>query len=213
MNSRCMPAPDSQNAGSGEGMCMKKEQQSPLKVVIIACILVALVVGFYFYLSNRTKGNSSEDTETVTKTQQVLLRNLDNNYPPSPREVLKYYCDILQCIYNESNTDEELEKLAMQIQLLYDDEFVSNQTEDMYLLNLAGEIADMKKQDIKISSYSTSSSTDVEYFSRDGYEWARLYGTLNLRQGTKIRTSNERFLLRKDEAGHWKIYGWELIKE
>ena len=192
---------------------MKKERQSPLKLIVIGCVLAALVVGFYFYLSNRTKGDGTEQTETVTKSQQVLLRNLDNNYPPSPREVLKYYCDILQCLYNEPHSDEELEKLAMQIQLLYDDEFVANQTEDVYLLSLAGEIAELNKQDMKISSYSTSSGTDVEYFSRDGYEWASLYGILSIRQGTKMLTSNEKFLMRKDDDGHWKIYGWELVKE
>ncbi len=192
---------------------MKKERQSPLKLIVIGCILAALVVGFYFYLSNRTKGDGTEQAETITKSQQVLLRNLENNYPPSPREVLKYYCDILQCLYNEPHSDEELEKLAMQIQLLYDEEFVANQPEDVYLLNLAGEIAELNKHDMKISSYSTSSSTDVEYFSRDGYEWASLYGILSIRQGTKMLTSNEKFLMRKDEDGHWKIYGWELVKE
>ncbi len=192
---------------------MKKERQSPLKLIVIGCILAALVVGFYFYLSNRTKGDGTEQAETITKSQQVLLRNLENNYPPSPREILKYYCDILQCLYNEPHSDEELEKLAMQIQLLYDEEFVANQPEDVYLLNLAGEIAELNKHDMKISSYSTSSSTDVEYFSRDGYEWASLYGILSIRQGTKMLTSNEKFLMRKDEDGHWKIYGWELVKE
>ena len=192
---------------------MKKERQSPLKLIVIGCILAALVVGFYFYLSNRTKGDGTEQAETITKSQQVLLRNLENNYPPSPREVLKYYCDILQCLYNEPHSDEELEKLAMQIQLLYDEEFVANLPEDVYLLNLAGEIAELNKHDMKISSYSTSSSTDVEYFSRDGYEWASLYGILSIRQGTKMLTSNEKFLMRKDEDGHWKIYGWELVKE
>lgn len=192
---------------------MKKERQSPLKLIVIGCILAALVVGFYFYLSNRTKGDGTEQAETITKSQQVLLRNLENNYPPSPREVLKYYCDILQCLYNEPHSDEELEKLAMQIQLLYDEEFVANHPEDVYLLNLAGEIAELNKHDMKISSYSTSSSTDVEYFSRDGYEWASLYGILSIRQGTKMLTSNEKFLMRKDEDGHWKIYGWELVKE
>ena len=90
---------------------------------------------------------------------------------------------------------------------------MANQPEDVYLLNLAGEIAELNKHDMKISSYSTSSSTDVEYFSRDGYEWASLYGILSIRQGTKMLTSNEKFLMRKDEDGHWKIYGWELVKE
>lgn len=189
----------------------KKEQNGALKLLIIGCILAALVIGFYFYLTTRNKGGSGEESVTVTKSQQVLLRNMDTNYPPSPREVLKYYCDIIQCLYNESHSDDELKQLAMQIQFLYDDEFVANQTEDIYLLNLAGEIADMSKKDMKISSYSTSSSTDVEYFSRDGFDWARLYCIFSIRQGTQMLTTNEKFLMRKDDAGHWKIYGWELV--
>ena len=149
---------------------MEKKRQNPVKLIIIGCVLAALIVGFYFYLANKTRENTSEDAAAMTKSQQVLLRNLENNYPPSPREVLKYYCDIIQCLYNETHTDEELEKLAKQIQLLYDDEFVANQTEELYLLNLAGEIADMSKNDMKISSYSTSSSTDVEFFKQDNFE-------------------------------------------
>jgi hypothetical protein len=191
---------------------MEKKRQNPVKLIIIGCVLAALIVGFYFYLANKTRENTSEDAAAMTKSQQVLLRNLENNYPPSPREVLKYYCDIIQCLYNETHTDEELEKLAKQIQLLYDDEFVANQTEELYLLNLAGEIADMSKNDMKISSYSTSSSTDVEFFKQDNFEWARLYCMFNIRKGTQILTTTERFLMRKDDAGHWKIYGWELAE-
>lgn len=191
---------------------MEKKRQNPIKLIIIGCVLAALIVGFYFYLANKTRGNTAEDETTITKSQQVLLRNLENNYPPSPREVLKYYCDIIQCLYNEVHTDEELEQLAKQIQLLYDDEFVANQTEELYLLNLAGEIADMSKNDMKISSYSTSSSTDVEFFKQDNFEWARLYCMFNIRKGTQILTTTERFLMRKDDAGHWKIYGWELAE-
>lgn len=196
-----------------EGRDMKKERQNPWKLAVIACVLAALVIGFYFYLANKTRGGKSEDVPAISKSQQVLLRNLENNYPPSPKETLKYYCDILQCLYNESHTDEELEALAAQIQLLYDEEFIANQNEDMYLLSLAGEIANMSKDDMKISSYSPSSSTDVDYFSRDGYDWARLYCTFNIRKGTQIVSSQERFLMRKDSAGHWKIYGWELVEE
>ena len=188
-----------------------KERQNPVKLIIIGCILAALIVGFYFYIANKMKGNAEENVK-ATKSQQVLMRNLSTNYPPSPREVLKYYCEIIQCLYNEPHTDEELKKLASQIQLLYDDEFVANQPEDLYLLNLAGEIAELNKKDMKISSYSTSSSTDVETFTRDNYEWARLYCMFNIRKGTDMLVTTERFLMRKDEAGHWKIYGWELAE-
>ena len=56
---------------------------------------------------------------------------------------------------------------------------------------------------------STSSSTDVEEFERDGYEWAQLYAFYNVRQEGKVVKVTEIFLMRKDEDGRWKIYGWQ----
>ena len=188
------------------------EGQKTIKLIIIGCILAALLVGFYYYLSHKTSRENSEDVGTITKTQQVLLRNLDANYPPTPKEVVKYYCDITQCFYNETNTEEEIRELAMQIQKLYDDDLIANQTQDGYMQNLITDIISMNQQGLVVSSYSTSASTDVEEFSEDGYQWARLYCNFVLRQETTLINTNEQFLLRKDENGHWKIYGWQLVE-
>ena len=127
--------------------------------------------------------------------------------------MVKYYCDITQCFYNEENEDAQVRELALQIRKLYDRELVANQTEEEYIQNLISDIASMKQNGLVISSYSTSPSTDVEYFSQDGFEWARLYCSFSIRQGSTLINSNEQFLLRLDENGHWKIYGWQLVEE
>lgn len=88
------------------------------------------------------------------------------NYPPSPREVVKYFGQLTQCFYNEEYTQEELEELALQIQKLYDKELVENKTQDQYLQDLRWDIDNMKDQEIVVSSYSPASSTDVTYFHR-----------------------------------------------
>ncbi len=72
-----------------------------VKSAIIIVILVALVGGYYFYLSNYMK---NDDETIVTAVQEVLLKNLEDDYPPTPREVLKYYSDITKCLYNEDYT-------------------------------------------------------------------------------------------------------------
>lgn len=198
---------------------MKNEQgkqaegkKSIVRMVVIGCILLILLIGFYYYISHKTSTEKSKETEKVTQTQQVLLRNLETNYPPSPKEVVKYYCDITQCFYNEIHTEEELKELALQIQLLYDEELIANQTEESYIEKLSSDIASMQSQGLVISSYSTSASTDVEYFTEDGFDWARMYCSFAIRKGTELINTNERFLLRKDEEGHWKIYGWALVE-
>lgn len=187
-------------------------QKNTIRLIVIGCILVAMLIGFYYYIAHKTGSGKGEEAVKITETQAALLRNLEMNYPPSPKEVIKYYCEITRCFYNETHTDEELEELALQIQKLYDDELVANQTQEEYMQNLISDIASMQKQGYVISSYSTSSSTDVDYFTEDGFEWARIYCGFSIRKGTTIISTNERFLLRKDRDGHWKIYGWELVE-
>ena len=138
---------------------------------------------------------------------------MDNNYPPTPKEVLKYYSDITQCFYADGYTDDELIQLADRALLLYDKELVANQDYDTYIEDLKGEIESFKTKDWSISSYSTSSSTDVEYFENEEGDWAQLYAFYNVRQSTTIVKVTEIFLMRKDDNGRWKIYGWEQAKE
>ena len=74
---------------------MKKAQGT--KGLIIAIVLILLVVGYYYYLSHREVSKTEE--VTVSEAQDLLLRDLDRNYPPTPKEVVKYFFDITKCLY------------------------------------------------------------------------------------------------------------------
>lgn len=191
----------------------KKKKQSGIKVFIIGIVLMGVVLGYYYYLSNKKQESDEEAPRELTAVQEVLLYNFERNYPPTPKEVVKLYGEMTQCFYNEEYTDEEFIELAMQISNLYDDELVANKTEDQYIEDLRQDVSGLRDQGIVISSYATSASTDVEFFSRDGFDFAKLYCSFTLRKGTKIGSTNEVFLLRKDSAGHWKIYGFTLAEE
>ena len=82
--------------GKGSGMKRLKKMRG----LIILVVMVALAVGYYFYLSNRTRSNDDDDI-TVTRVQELLMRNLEQNYPATPKEVVKLYSDITQCFYGE----------------------------------------------------------------------------------------------------------------
>ena len=192
---------------------MKGKKQSGIKIVIIGVVLLCLVLGYYYYLSNRNKENTEETPKEMTAVQEVLLYDFDKSYPPTPKEVVKRFGEITQCFYNEEYTEEEFIALALLIQELYDEELIANQTKEQYIANLRWDVNQFKEQEIVVSSYATSSSTDVDFFSQDGYEWARLYCTFTLRQGTGLKVTNEVFILRKDEEGHWKIFGWKMEEE
>lgn len=185
------------------------------KGMVILVFLVLLVLGYYFYLSNRSMPEKTEEisVETMTVSQKVLSRNLETNYPPSPREVVKYFSEITECYYNEEHTDEELRDLGLKMREIYDDDLVANQTEEMYLSLLKSDVEEYKQNNRTISSFSPSSSVDVETFTKDGYECAKLYCVYDIKQDGLLYQTTLCFILRKDEDAHYKIYGWKAVKD
>lgn len=190
-------------------MSALKSTRTVFVIVMLACLLV----GYYFYLSHGVKRKSPVDEEDIraTRVQEVLMKDLARNYPASPKEVLKFYGELSRCFYNEEYSDDELQGLAQKAMELYDDELISNQGGyELYLGQLKSDIQDFKNSNVTISSYSTSASTDVDYFSKDGRDCAGLYCDFTMREGTSLRHSKQLFILRKDGEGHWKILGWEM---
>lgn len=187
-----------------------KRFKSPRGVFFLFLLIVIILIAYYS-VSMRSSKNASDEVE-LTVVQNVLLRDLERNYPQTPKEVVKYYSEITKCFYNEEYTEDELIALAMQAKAMYDDELAANKGDEQYLADLKSEITAFKKNNQAISSYTTSSSTDVDYFWEGGYECARLYCTYNVRVGTKMQTLEEIFVLRKDADGHWKIYGWDKVE-
>ncbi len=184
------------------------------KTVVIAVVLAVIILVYYYSLGHRAKRQEVEEAIAATVVQSILMRDLEHNYPPTPKEVVKYYAEITECFYNETYSDEELVQLASKIQMLYDAELVANKTQEQYLQDLRDDIAEMKGRQLTVASYEVSSSTDVEYFTQNEYSCARLYCTFYLKQQGGGRVpSQERFVLRQDEDEHWKILGWELVEE
>lgn len=188
-----------------------------MKGTIILIVLACLIIGYYFYLSNGSDSPAAKVTDeedivaTMTMSQKALSRNLESNYPPSPREVVKYFSDITQCYYNEEHDEDEIKALGLKMREIYDAELVANQTEEEYLDLLKRDIEEYRANNRTINNYSPSASVDVETFTQDGYEWARLYCLYDIKQDSIIYQTNLCFILRKDENGHYKIYGWKKI--
>ena len=182
-------------------------------VILIVVLFVSAILGLFIYVNNKPQSGSLEDDVVISNVDNVVLRNLDINYPPTPKEVLKYYSEITMCFYEENLSEEDLVRLAQTARKLYDAELCADITEEEYLASLREDILEFNSLGIVVSGYTVSASTDVEEFVVDGRECARLYVTYRLRQGTEYIYSNEVFIMRKDEDGHWEILGWELLEE
>lgn len=185
-------------------------KKSTLRITVVFIILIAIVVGFYAYLSGKSK--DAADDVKMTEIQLLLSRDMGNDYPPTVKEVIKYYMDIQKCLYNEECTDEELEQLGLRARELYDVELLENNEEEMNLLQLKADVATFRSEGSKITSISIASSVNVDTFTEDGYEFARIRCDYTVIENGKSNPTSTIYLLRRDENRRWKIYGWDLAE-
>ena len=180
-----------------------------VKGTIILVVLIIGIVVYYGYLSNKTAEQKEVD-KTLTKVQSVLMRDMEFNYPPTVKEVVKYYGDIVLCLYDGTCEENDIEKLAAQALKIYDQELIDSNPWSEYIVNLKNEISSFSSKKIKVTSYVPAGSTSVDFFEDGGYDWARIYCTFYVQEGKNSKAVNEIILLRKDEENRWKIYGWDL---
>ncbi len=191
---------------------MAKSNNGSVKRIVILFLLAAVVVGGFAMVALRNKP-SEATPEMLSPVEDVLARNLDNNYPGTPKEVLKYYSEITRCFYSESYTPEQLSQLAAKSRELLDDDLRAQQDDDQYLNDLKTSIDIFKSNDRNISSYSVSSAADISYYRYEDADWAKAMCVFTIREGTKMVATQEEFLLRKDQQGHWKIFGWRIYDD
>ena len=185
-------------------------RRGPKSAAVLAVMLIT-VFALYYYLVNKVERRTPE-TET-TAVQDVLLKNLENDYPPTVREVIKYYNEIMSCYYSEDPSDEELQKLAAKAMELYDAELVNYQEDDIYLQNLKTEIAGFAASGTVLSHVALPASTAVDYYTYNGRECAQIICIYTMRQKTTLKTIKEIYVLRKDDSGRWKILGWTSAED
>ena len=115
-----------------------KMKKSTVIIAVVLMLVLTAVVGCYAFLSGRAKEKEKE--AELTAVQLVLSKDLDRDYPATPKAVIRYYTEIEKCFYNETCTDEELEQLGMKARQLYDEELLANNEVGTYLTRLKTEI-------------------------------------------------------------------------
>lgn len=188
----------------------KNTSKNTTKVAIIFLVLIVAVVAYFAYLSNKSR--EVEDEAAMTAVKLVLSRDLENNYPPTVKEVMKYYADIQKCLYSQECVDEEVEQLGMKARALFDDELLAANDVTNHLLALKSEITSFQEDSRQITAASVASSANVDTFTEDGYEFARIHCIYTVLDGGQSNLVDMVYLLRRDGNRRWKIYGWDLAQ-
>ena len=183
------------------------------RTIIVIAVLVALGLGYYYYLANKDTGKDAIDIAADTSEVSVLIsKDIMANYPESPKDVVNLYARITKAYYDTSLTNEQIEALGKQARLMFDDELKNTQTDADFYEKLKEDIGNYNSTKTRISSYVIQSAAKTKYSTFKDRQYASIALVYYLRQGDKLIDSPTKFTLRKDDDGHWKILFWELTE-
>ncbi|MCR5667211.1 MAG: hypothetical protein K6G01_10300 [Eubacterium sp.] len=182
-----------------------------IRMVVVVIIMAVLIVGYYYYLSHRNTTKAAEETtEELTEVEDILTTDLEGDYPPSPREVIKFYDRIVSCYYSGECSEEDITNLAQVQWALLDP--------DLQEINPIETFADAVKADIvanqemkrTIVNITVCSSLDVEYKTVKGDDIAIVYDTYFMKEGSSFENTNQQYALRQGEDEKWRIIAFDL---
>ena len=175
-------------------------------VIAIACICV-ICAGFFLF----SQGNQEEE-KNLTEIEKVIVKDLENNYPKTPREVVKFYNRIVKCYYgSEEPTDEQIGELVDQMLGIMDEDLLLVNPRDTYYNSVVQDIAYYKQNNKQLISTDVCDSNDVKYVTddKDGEgekeQLAYVNASYFMNEDGKFGYTYQQFVLRQDENGCWKI--------
>ncbi len=180
-----------------------------LKTLIIGILIVALIVGYYSYLSNKTPDSETPvfSNEEVAK---LVSRNLEGiYYPEFPRNVIEFYSRIVVAYYYTELAENEIKELGAQARKLFDAELLEKNPEEKFYEDLKLEIAEYNKRERKVYSYTVEDASEIQTFTFDGEQYAIVSAAYLMREKNQVVNVYHDYTLRKDADGHWKILFWE----
>lgn len=189
-----------------------KKRKSPILIIVTMVVFTAIIIGAFFYLRDRAikKEAQLKEKSEVTK---LLSIDMEKNYPGNAREVIKLHNRFMKCYYNEELSEDEIKKLAEQNQKLYDAELIERNPLSEYAVNLAKEIEEYKALKRKIINFKIQDYANAERLVKGGYNFCNLLTSYFIKEDKSHITVNQKYYLREDENGHWKILFWESTKQ
>ncbi len=179
---------------------------------VTALLCVALVCGAFYFVKVRSQDNLANGQDNLTEVQRIITKNLTENYPATPREVVKLYNRIITAYYKEDYTEEELEQMVDQELMLFDEELRKANPKDTYLVLLQADIADYTERSRYIANARVCDASEVQYVSDGDDSLAYVTASYFVREKNEYTRTYQQYVLRKDGDGNWKILGFYQIE-
>lgn len=177
------------------------------KYIIIGIACICLICAGYFLFSKDNAGSEKE----LTEVEKVLVKDLEKDYPKTPREVVKFYNRIIKCYYSEELTEEEIGAMVDQMMYLLDEDLLLVNPRDEYYNSVVSDIEEYQEKNKYIVSTDVCDSNDVTYINdkKEGTGEVDKLAYVNtsyfINTDGKFTNTYQQFVLRQDEEGQWKI--------
>lgn len=183
----------------------KNKKGSNIKGIIIAVFLVAVVLLYFNYLSNRSSKRRTK--QEASELEQLMNYDMSLDYPNTPRDLAKLHNRYFKAFYGQKLSDDELKILNEKVRNLYCSDLLMINGENTSLDNLKKNIEDVRKEGYVYKRCILPEASQVQPFTRDGREMAMLEVTVVVDVGKDVGYRYVQYIMVKEE-GVWKIYGW-----
>ena len=188
--------------------------KNTFRIIVLVIALGCLILGYYYYLSHRnTTTEKNGATTQTTEMEKVLDKDFTTEYPETPRSVIKWYNRIIALYYDEKTEDDQVNSLCDQAMLLMDADLLQANPRDTYITSVKEDISDYAKHNRKIVTMEVCSTSDVEYQTAGGKDYAYVQVYYFLKEESDFQKAYQKFVLRKDDSGKWKILGMQPTDE
>lgn len=182
-----------------------EKKESNVKTIVVAVFLVALVLFYFNHLSNKSADKRTE--KQLSEVESLMNYDMINEYPKTPRDVVKLHNRFFKLYYGEKLSDDELVALNHKIRNIYCTQLLSINSEDKMLSDLKKNIEQLREKKIEYKSFELPEASQIKKYTEDGIEKATLEVAVTVSSDNQKGYMYVQYLLVKENE-QWKIYGW-----
>lgn len=188
---------------------MEKEKKDKkvltIKYIIIAIFLVTVVLIYFNYIAN--KSSIKRTKNEISEVEQLSEYNMVDDYPKTPRDVVKLHNRYFKLFYGKELSDDELVVLNRKIRYLYAEELIEYNSENTMIKDLKTNIDGMNEEGYSYLLCELPEPSQVKFYTQNGKEMASLEITITVSaKDSKGYLYHQYVLVKENEQ--WKILAW-----
>lgn len=189
----------------------KKEKRSLFLFTAVMCVAVIAGMAVYYQYMKKQQARA-ETTTPVTEAEKLIAKDLEVGYPETPKEVMKLWGRLNQCLYNSGMSDEKFLALVKQLRMLYCTDLLEQNPEEEHVQKMQEDTVQFRKDTNNIVRYAVQSEKEIQYKKINEKECANLQISYLINQGDGYAKEFQEFILVK-ENDHWKVLGFRTASQ